>query len=167
MIKERLTGAPMAQLCQIVALRASRRWTMRAHRPRGPRPPWSSRPSWWFRVQMIASTRWRSQLGNSPGVVFVLAGWPHQVQTKAGEELLGLFSSQALVGDHGAAPGWTGRRVDAQQLPDGLLFPHQLGVGQTKPGDRPLGGADQQELDAPVVAAVGALIAVPGIAEQP
>ena len=33
----------------------------------GRRPPWRSRPSWLFSVQMTASTRWRSQFGNGRG----------------------------------------------------------------------------------------------------
>ena len=40
---------------------------MRAQSPAGMRPPWRSRPSWLFRVQMTASTRWRSQFGNGRG----------------------------------------------------------------------------------------------------
>jgi hypothetical protein len=40
---------------------------MRAQSPAGMRPPWRSRPSWFFRVQMTASTRWRSQFGNGRG----------------------------------------------------------------------------------------------------
>src|SRR6266498_141082 len=75
----------ICQLCQIAVLRASRRCTTRAHRPAGTRPPWSSRPSWCFSVQMIASTRWRSQLGKIPGSCSSLAepgdrplGGPHQ-----------------------------------------------------------------------------------------
>jgi crotonobetainyl-CoA:carnitine CoA-transferase CaiB-like acyl-CoA transferase len=35
--------------------------------PAGMRPPWRSRPSWLFSVQMTASTRWRSQFGNGRG----------------------------------------------------------------------------------------------------
>jgi hypothetical protein len=31
------------------------------------RPPWCSRPGWLFRVQMIASMRWRSRFGKIPG----------------------------------------------------------------------------------------------------
>jgi hypothetical protein len=60
-------GASMLQLSQIAALRASSRWTMRAQSPAGTRPPCRSRPSWFFKVQMIASTRWRSQLGKTSG----------------------------------------------------------------------------------------------------
>jgi len=40
-IREPLTGAPMSQSCQVQALRASRRCTMRAHRPTGGRG-WSA-----------------------------------------------------------------------------------------------------------------------------
>jgi len=40
---------------------------MRVQSPAGTRPPCRSRPSWFFKVQMIASTRWRSQLGKLPG----------------------------------------------------------------------------------------------------
>jgi hypothetical protein len=64
----------MSQLCQIAALRASSRWTTRAHSPAGTRPPWRSRPSWFFSVQMIASTRWRSQFGKGLGVSSLRAG---------------------------------------------------------------------------------------------
>ena len=45
-MRERLTGAPIIQLCQMTALRASSRCTMRAHSPPGTHPPWRSRPSW-------------------------------------------------------------------------------------------------------------------------
>ena len=41
---------------------------MRAHSPAGALPPWRSRPSWFFRVQMIASMRCRSQFGKDRGV---------------------------------------------------------------------------------------------------
>ena len=40
---------------------------MRVRSPAGMRPPWRSRPSWFFRAQMTASTRWRSQFGNGRG----------------------------------------------------------------------------------------------------
>ena len=40
---------------------------MRAQSPAGMRPPWRTRPSWFFRVQMTASTRCRSQFGNGRG----------------------------------------------------------------------------------------------------
>src|SRR6266567_948608 len=66
-IKDRLTGAPIIQLCQMQAFRASSRCTILAHRPAGTRPPWRSRPSWFFSVQMMASTRWRSQFGKYRG----------------------------------------------------------------------------------------------------
>ena len=40
---------------------------MRIHNPVGTRPPWRSRPSWFFSVQMMASTRCRSQFGKYRG----------------------------------------------------------------------------------------------------
>ena len=104
-----MTGAPIIQLCQMQALSASSRCTIRAHSPAGTRPPWRSRPSWFFRVQMIASTRCRSQFGKVPGSLLVLAGRADQGQAQvvAGEELLGVLAGQALVGgaisDTGAA----------------------------------------------------------------
>ena len=57
----------MSQLRRMRALSASSRWTMRARRPAGTRPPWRSSPSWLSSVQMTASTRWRSQFGNVRG----------------------------------------------------------------------------------------------------
>ena len=47
-IRERLTGAPICQLNQMAALRASSRWRTRVHSPAGTRPPWRSRPSWFL-----------------------------------------------------------------------------------------------------------------------
>jgi len=46
----------------------------------------------------------------------------------------------------------------AQQLPGLFLFAPQLGVGQAEPGDGAVGGTDEHELDAPVVAAVRGLM---------
>src|SRR5262249_55223894 len=43
-ISERLTDAPICQLCQMTALSPGRRWVMRAQSPAGARPPWRSRP---------------------------------------------------------------------------------------------------------------------------
>jgi hypothetical protein len=37
-----LTGAPINQLNPMVALSASKRWTILAHSPAGLRPPWRS-----------------------------------------------------------------------------------------------------------------------------
>ncbi len=57
---------------------------MRAHRPAGTRPPWRSRPSWFFSVQMMASTRWRSQFGNGRGVVSSLRAGRISVRPRSG-----------------------------------------------------------------------------------
>jgi hypothetical protein len=110
-MRERLTGAPVCQLCQMQALSASSRCTMRADSPAGTRPPWRSRPSWFFKVQMIASTRDRLNLlaqpvREAPGGLFVCAGRAdqHQAQVPAGEEPLGLLPGQALIDDHGGCP---------------------------------------------------------------
>jgi len=69
---------------------------MRAHRPEGMRPPWRSRPSWLFSVQMTASTRWRSQFGKRPWLLLVFAGRADQgqAQVRAGEEFLGFLPGQ-------------------------------------------------------------------------
>jgi len=45
-IRERLTGAPTIWLCQMQALTAGSRGTVRARNPAGTRPPWRSRPGW-------------------------------------------------------------------------------------------------------------------------
>ena len=47
---------------------------IRAQSPAGTRPPWRSRPSWFFSVQMIASTRCRSQFGKCQGFSSLRAG---------------------------------------------------------------------------------------------
>ena len=44
-----MTGAPIIQLGQMQALRASSRCTILAHSPAGTRPPWRSRPSWFLK----------------------------------------------------------------------------------------------------------------------
>jgi hypothetical protein len=94
-------------------------------------------------------------VGKGAGLGLVAAGRADQSKLKVGEERLGVRTSQALVGHHGAAGCWTVGRLGIQQLLDGLAFAHQLGVGQTEPGDRPLWRTDhQQQLDTPVVAAV-------------
>jgi hypothetical protein len=74
----------MSQLCQIAALSASSRWMTRAHRPAGMRPPWLSRPSWLFSVQMTASTRWRSQFGNGRGCFSSLRAGRIRVRPRSG-----------------------------------------------------------------------------------
>ena len=56
-MRERLTGAPIIQLCQMTALRASSRCTMRAHSPPGTHPPWRSRPSWSREREPVARRR--------------------------------------------------------------------------------------------------------------
>ena len=58
---------------------------MRARSPAGMRPPvpWRSRPSWFFRVQMTASTRWRSQFGNGRGCFSSLRAGREQVPDRA------------------------------------------------------------------------------------
>ena len=49
----------------------------------GMRPPWRSRPSWCFSVQMIASTRCRSQFGKYRDCFIVLAGRADQGQASS------------------------------------------------------------------------------------
>src|ERR1700730_16986067 len=66
------------------AFRASSRWMILAHRPAGRRPPWRSRPSWFFSVQMTASTRWRSQFGNGRGCFSSLRAGRIRVRPRSG-----------------------------------------------------------------------------------
>ena len=142
-IRERLTGAPICQLNQIAALSASRRWTTRAHSPAGTRPPWRSRPSWFFRVQMMASTRWRSQFGKYRGSFLVFAGRADQgqAQVRAGEERFGVLAGQALVRDDGGARRGPVRGLALQHRAGLLAFAGQFRVGQAEPGHGPVAGA--------------------------
>src|SRR6516225_12200412 len=112
---------------------------MRAHSPAGDAPPWRSRPSWFFSVQMIASTRCRSQFGNWRGCFSSLRAGRirDQAEVRAGEELPGVRTGQALVGDDGGAGRWAVRRLVFPHLPGGLLLTEQLGVGQAEPGPVP------------------------------
>ena len=100
---------------------------------------------------MIASTRCRSQFGKYRGCLLVLAGRADQgqAQVRAGEELLGLLAGQALVRDDGGAGRRAVRGLAFQHLPGLLAFAVQLGVRQAEPGDRPVAGADQQQLGIP------------------
>ena len=139
------------------ALRAGHRCTILAHSPAGTRPPWRSRPSWFFSVQMIASTRCRSQFGSTRGVFSSLQGRPDQGQAQvvAGEEGLGLLAGQALVGDDGGA----GRRAVSglvrEHLPGLLAFAEELGVGQAEAGDGAVAGADRAAAWPPSTSASG------------
>jgi hypothetical protein len=87
-------------------------------------------PSWFFSVQMIASTRWRSQFGKGRGCR-VLAGRPdqRQPQVRAGEERLSILAGQALVGDDGGA--WW-------READGLALQHLPGPARAR---RPASGS--------------------------
>jgi hypothetical protein len=78
------------------ALSASRRCTTRAHSPAGTRPPWRSRPSWFFSVQMIASTRCRSQFGKYRG---------RPVRRLILQHLAGLLALPGQLGVRQAEPG--------------------------------------------------------------
>src|SRR5450755_4391863 len=153
-MRERLTEAPICQLNQMAVLSASRRWVMRAHSPAGTRPPWRSRPSWFFRVQMMASTRCRSQFGKYRGALLVFAGWADQcqAQVRAGEERFGALAGQALVRDDGGARCGAAGRLALQHLPGLLTFAGQFRVGQGEPGNGPVAGDDQQQLGTPVPA---------------
>jgi hypothetical protein len=87
---------------------------MRAHSPAGTRPPWRSRPSWFFSVQMIASTRCRSQLGKyRERFVFAGRADQRQAQLRAGEVGFGVLAGQALAGDDRGA----GYRAASQPYP--------------------------------------------------
>jgi hypothetical protein len=127
---------------------------MRAQSPAGMRPPWRSRPSWFFRVQMTASTRWRSQFGNGRGCFSSLrAGRIRgQSQAVAGEELLGALSGQALVRDDGGAGRGAVRGLAFQGLPGLVPLAVQLRVREAEPGDGPVAGAGDQQPGAPVPA---------------
>jgi hypothetical protein len=137
----------MAQLCQIAVLRASRLWRTRAHKPAGT-------SSVVFQAELALQgpddrlhPRWRSQLGKRRGLVFVGASGRVSSSFRSAKNA-SVSSPPGFVGDDGAGGRWTVGRLGALQLPDGLPFAHQLGVGQAEPGDRALGGTDQQELDA-------------------
>jgi hypothetical protein len=65
--------------------------------------------------------------------VFIGASRADQEKLQVGEERLGCFSSQALVGDDSATNGWTVGRLDGQQPPDGLPFPISLGLARPNP----------------------------------
>jgi hypothetical protein len=81
------------------------------------RPPWRSRPSWFFRVQMVASRAgaassgraWESSRPCGPAD-------QGQAEVRAGEELLGFLAGQALVGDDGGAGLRAVRRLAFQGL---------------------------------------------------
>lgn len=145
-LRERLTGAPVIQLCQMQALRASSR-TILARRPAGTRPTRRSGPSWFPSVQMTASTRWRIQFGNGRGCFSSLrAGGPDQgqAQVPAGEVLSGFRSGQVLVGDDDAAGSGPVRGPALQGLAGLVPFACQFGVREAEPGHRAAAGADQQ-----------------------
>ena len=55
-ISDLVMGCPVARLCQIAAVMASRRWAIRAPTPSMLRPPCSSRSSWPFNVSLTDST---------------------------------------------------------------------------------------------------------------
>jgi hypothetical protein len=65
----------------------------------------------------------------------VFARWADQgkAQAVAGEEGLGVFPGQALVGDDRGARGWPVRRLACQYLPRLLAFPEELGFARPKP----------------------------------
>src|SRR5215217_2564312 len=106
-------------------------------------------------------------VGKDLWVVFVGACRADHAQAQLGEERLGVLAGQALVGDDRRTSGWPVGRLVGQQLPGLLALAPQLGVGQAEPGHGAVNGDDQHELGAPVEAAVGGLVAVAGVAEQP
>src|SRR6266508_4480712 len=59
-----MTGWPVLWLCQIAAVRASRRCSTRTVTPSMVRPPWRSRSSWPLRVSLTDSMRWRRALNS-------------------------------------------------------------------------------------------------------
>ncbi len=163
-----MTGAPICQLCQMAVLSASRRWTIRAYSPAGTRPPWRSRPSWFLSVQMIASTRWRSQFGKGRGVFSSLRAGRIRFRPRpgGGEERLGVLAGQALVCDDCGTGRWPVSGLVLQHDAGGLPFADQLGVGQRESGYRPVAGDDEQQLAAPVPARVARTVAVPRVPVQ-
>ena len=157
-----MTGAPVVQLCQIAALSASNRCTMRAHSPAG-------RAAVAFEAELVFQ-RPDDRLNPLPqpvrelaGLFLVLAGRADQDQAevRAGEGLPGVRTGQALVGDDGGAGRWAVRRLVFPHLPGGLLLTEQLGVGQAEPGHGPVAGANQQQLGAPIPAGMAGAIPVP------
>src|SRR5229473_6952661 len=103
-----------------------------------------------------------------PGLLFVLAGRADQGQAevRAGEELFGLLTGQALVSDDGGAGRRAIRGLVPEHLPGLLAFPVQFRVGQAEPCDGSLAGADQQQLGTPVPARVARAVPVPGVPVQ-
>jgi hypothetical protein len=132
-IRERLTGAPIIQLCQMQALRASSRWMVLAHSPAGTRPPWHSSPSWCFRVQIMASMRWRSQFGKGRGPVSSLRDGRIRARPSSWLAKKAPVSSPALVRDDGGTGGGPVRRPVLQHLAGLLAFPEELGLARPNP----------------------------------
>jgi hypothetical protein len=98
-----------------------------------------------------------------PGGLLVLAGGADQgqFQIRAGEEGLGVFAGQPLIGDHRSAGCGAVGGLVLEHLPGLLAFSEQLGVGQAESGDGPVAGADEQQPGAPVPAGVAGAVAVP------
>ena len=157
----------MSQLCQMTAFSASSRWTMRAHRPAGMRPPLRSRPSWLFRVQMTASTRWRSQFGNGRGCFSSLRAGRIRVSpglspaknssVPCPDRPLPVMTA---VPGAGRFAGWRSGVCRAWSRSP------QLGVREAEPGDGPVAGAGDQQLGAPVPAGMARAVPVAGVPGQ-
>ena len=77
----------------------------RAHSPAGTRPPWRSRPSWFFQRPDDRLNTLPQPVREVPGRLLILAGRADQGQgeVRACEEVLGLLTGQALIGDDGSA----------------------------------------------------------------
>ena len=157
-----MTGAPIIQLCQMQALRASSRCTILAHSPARDAAAVA------FEAELVLQ-RPDDRLDPLPQPSSGSTGGPSrlrglldqgQAQVVAGEEGLGLLSGQALVGDDGGA----GRRAVSglvlEHLPGLLAFAEELGIGQAEAGDGAV-GADERTAWPPSTSASGWGTAVP------
>src|SRR2546421_12392093 len=99
-----MTGAPVAQLCQMHTAMASSRWAIRVNMPSVVRPPWRSRSNWPLRVSLTDSIHCRIQpMDPVPGRL-VLAVGADQVQPEpGGDQVLELAAGEALVADEDQA----------------------------------------------------------------
>ena len=134
---------------------------MRAHSPAGTRPPWRSRPSWFFSVQMIASMRCRSQFGKYRGGSSLRAGRISARSRPGLAKNSSVPSPARPLSVTMAVPGrWAVGGLAAEHLPGLVAFASQFRVGQAEPGHRPLAGADQHQLGSPVPARMAGAVAV-------
>ncbi len=108
----------------------------RAHSPAGTRPPWRSRPSWFFQRPDDRLNTLPQPVREVPGRLLILAGRADQGQgeVRACEEVLGLLTGQALIGDDGSARRRAVGRLAGEHLPGLLTFAEELGVRQAEPG---------------------------------